>query len=201
MGILGTIGLGIVVFASTNIDDIFILMMFFADRRYKASQVILGQYVGIGLLIAVSLLGALAALIVPPTIIGLMGVFPIAIGVKQLLDLRKHRDADDEATPQTEPGENRLQFLAIAAVTFSNGGDNIGVYVPLFANSPLTTSALLVLVFLLLVAVWCAMAFYLVRHSMMKVQIQRVGSFLLPFVLIGLGVYILVDALLLRSVS
>jgi cadmium resistance protein CadD (predicted permease) len=27
-----------------------------------------------------------------------------------------------------------LSFLAIAAVTFSNGGDNIGVYIPIFAK-------------------------------------------------------------------
>lgn len=27
-----------------------------------------------------------------------------------------------------------LPFLAVAAVTFSNGGDNIGVYTPMFAQ-------------------------------------------------------------------
>jgi cadmium resistance protein CadD (predicted permease) len=45
--------------------------------------------------------------------------------------------------------------LAAAAVTFANGGDNIGVYVPVFvAVSPGGLVAFAV-VFLILVAVWC----------------------------------------------
>ena len=49
-----------------------------------------------------------------------------------------------------------LPFLAVAAVTFSNGGDNIGVYTPMFAQynsvSQVTT---LIVVFMLMTAVWC----------------------------------------------
>lgn len=194
MDTLGIIGLGIVVFISTNIDDIFVLMMFFSDQRYKSSQVILGQYVGIGLLVAISVIGALAALVVPPALIGLMGVLPIAIGLKKLFDLSQSRKTEAEEIPQQTT--RTFQFLAVAAVTFSNGGDNIGVYAPLFANSPLIETALMVGLFMLMVAVWCALAFYLARRSVMKHYIQRIGHVVLPFVLIGLGMYILAEAFL-----
>jgi cadmium resistance protein CadD (predicted permease) len=46
-------------------------------------QIGLWQYIGKGLLIAVSLLGLLIALIVPSNLIGLVGLFPIAIGIKK----------------------------------------------------------------------------------------------------------------------
>lgn len=199
MDILRLIGLGTVVFATTNIDDIFLLMMFFSDRNYKSYQVILGQYIGIGLLVGVSVLGGLASLIVPATLIGMMGFVPIIIGLQKLWELR--RAGNDESDTPIPQSQRAFQFLGVTAVTFSNGGDNIGVYVPLFANSPLSEIAVMVTIFMLMVAVWCGIAFYLVRYSAMKHRIQRIGNFLLPFVLIGLGVYILVDAFLWPSIT
>jgi cadmium resistance protein CadD (predicted permease) len=51
MDTLGSsIGVGIVVFASTNIDDIFVVSAFFADARLARRSVIVGQFVGIGAL-------------------------------------------------------------------------------------------------------------------------------------------------------
>nr|WP_074946043.1 cadmium resistance transporter [Jiangella alba] len=49
----------------------------------------------------------------------------------------------------------------IAAVTFANGGDNVGVYVPVFGASGAAATAVYVVVFLLLVAVWCALGHWL----------------------------------------
>jgi cadmium resistance protein CadD (predicted permease) len=51
---------------------------------------VIGQYLGIGLLVAISTLGSLLALVVPQYIIGLLGLVPIAIGVIRLVQLRKH---------------------------------------------------------------------------------------------------------------
>ena len=69
-----------------------------------------------------------------------------------------------------------LSFLTVAAVTFSNGGDNIGVYVPMFAQyntaSQFTT---LVAVLMIMTAVWCAVAYYLVNHPLIASRIRRVG--------------------------
>lgn len=47
-------------------------------------------------------------------------------------------------------------ILTVAAVTLANGGDNIGVYVPVFANSGTSGMVAYLVVFLALVAVWCA---------------------------------------------
>ena len=84
-------GLGIAAFAATNIDDIFVLMMFFSALSIPPLHVVLGQYLGIGLLVAISAVGSLLSLVVPPTIIGLMGVLPIAIGIKKLVEVRKKK--------------------------------------------------------------------------------------------------------------
>jgi cadmium resistance protein CadD (predicted permease) len=49
-----------------------------------------------------------------------------------------------------------------------------------------------------LTAVWCGIAAYLVNHSFLADRFRRIASRILPFVLIGLGIYILAEASLLR---
>lgn len=56
---LAAIRLGIVLFAVTNVDDIFVLLGFFSDRRFTTRQIVAGQYGGIGALTAVSVIGSL----------------------------------------------------------------------------------------------------------------------------------------------
>jgi cadmium resistance protein CadD (predicted permease) len=85
-----------------------------------------------------------------------------------------------------------LSFLSVTAVTFTNGGDNIGVYVPLFSkyNTGGQISGLIV-VFMIMTAIWCMVAYYYVNHPLIASRIRRIGNIVLPFVLIGLGTFIL----------
>ena len=48
--LLTPIGLGIIVFASTNVDDAFVLVTFFADKSFRVRDVVIGQYAGVGAL-------------------------------------------------------------------------------------------------------------------------------------------------------
>lgn len=195
--ILGLVAIGVVAFVATNIDDIFVLMMFFSSLTFPVRQVVLGQYVGIGLLIAISALGSLIALVVPTYIIGLMGMIPIAIGIRKLVEIRKKDKSPSRQVVQDKKNKSSLSFLSVAAVTFSNGGDNIGVYVPLFSKynsvSQITT---LTVVFIAMTAVWCIASYYFVNHPLVASRIRHVGNIVLPFVLIGLGTYILSESFL-----
>jgi len=205
MDIIGLIGLGITAFAATNIDDIFLLMIFFSSARnsFSPRQIVMGQYIGIGALTAIGVAGSLVALVVPAHVVGLMGFVPIAIGVKRLFGLRKHTEEKDEVPKQALNSSNRAALLSIftvTAVTFSNGGDNIGVFVPLFAsNSTATDMITLVAVFMAMTAVLCTVGYYLVNHSFLASRIRRFGHLVLPFVLIGLGTYILAKGFIIPS--
>jgi cadmium resistance protein CadD (predicted permease) len=202
---ISLIGVGTTSFAATNIDDLFILMAFFANRRcFPISQVVLGQYVGMGALLAVGIAGSLIALVIPNTLIGLIGIFPIAIGIKELFELRKNgHDDDDEEEPTTakQPSQSKwivayLPFLTVAAVTFS-GGEEIGIYTSVFAiNNESSEMIVIILVVMGLTGVWCGVAFYLVNHSFLADRFRRIASRILPFVLIGLGLYIMAEAFL-----
>ena len=94
------IGIGISAFVATNIDDIFVLMLFFSTLNFRKGQVVIGQYFGIGLLVLISTLGSLLALVVPRYIIGLLGLVPISIGIIRLVQLRKKNNSISEKTSQ-----------------------------------------------------------------------------------------------------
>ena len=83
--------------------------------------------------------------------------------------------------------------LSVAAVTFANGGDNIGVYVPAFTQSSPGGLATYVVVFLVLVAVWCAAGRLLATRPIVARALARRGHLLLPTALIGLGLAILIQ--------
>lgn len=192
--LIGLLALGMAVFASTNVDDIFILMLLFSDRQFTPRQVIAGQFTGIILIIGLSLVGSLAAFFVP---VKLLGLFPILIGVKKLTELfAGHALTPRPLLPPEERGREIQPWgalgsrtLAVAAVTFANGGDNLSIYTPLFATHAPSQVIFLTLVFLLMTAVWCVVSYTFMRRA--GQQVQRIGRVVLPFVLISLGLWII----------
>jgi cadmium resistance protein CadD (predicted permease) len=154
------------------------------------------------LLVTISALGSFISLVVPTYIIGLLGIAPIAIGLKKLVTFRKKNESNSKSKETAQDKKNNLAFAAVAAVTFSNGGDNIGVYTPLFAKYN-TASQITVLatIFMTMTAVWCIAAYYLVNHPLIASKIRHIGHIILPFVLIGLGIYILIESFLVNTKS
>lgn len=191
---LASLVLGVTLFAITNIDDVFVLLGFFADPRFRAREIVLGQYGGMCVLIGASLIVALISLALPSEYVGLLGLAPLAIGIKKLWELRAPGEGDHE---EVKPDAGKSGFgniLSVAAVTIANGGDNIGVYAPLFATRSASSTTVIVLTFLLMTGVWCWFSHWLVSHRTMGAPIRRYGRRLLPFVLIALGCSILYEA-------
>ena len=196
------LGIGATAFVATNIDDLLILIAFFANsHRFPLPQIVLGQYAGMGALLAFGIVGSLIALIVPNNLIGLIGIFPIVIGIKELLELLKKNGDNEKSVKQLSRSRLTayLPFLTVAAVTFS-GGEEIGIYTSVFATYHEVSEIItIVLVVMVLTGVWCTVAYHLVNRPQIASSIKRIGTVALPFVLIGLGIYILAEAFLLIS--
>ncbi len=184
--------LAIGLFVTTNLDDLFILLGFFSDPRYRPRQIAIGQLLGIAALFAVSVAASLLALVVSPAHVGFLGVLPILIGLKKLWELRRDAESDDEDERQTTGG--RWNALAVAAVTIADGGDNLSVYIPVFATRSGGDVALIGVVFAVMTLAWVGGAWWLTSHRTLGAPIRRYGHRVVPFVLIGLGGYILFSA-------
>lgn len=200
-----TIVSSFVAFVSTNVDDIFILIALFSQIRaglpvsdgapatlalaksgMQARHIVIGQYLGFAALVALSIIGALSSFFIPVPWIGLLGLVPIYMGIKGIAALQKS-DSEDEEEAVSGAGT----ALKVAAVTFANGGDNIAIYIPIFASQTLSSNLITLIVFFALVAIWCFLGFKLTKTPVVAKVLEKYGHVAVPFVLIGLGVFIL----------
>ncbi len=196
---------GITTFIATNIDDLVILLIFFAqvkEGKIKTSQIISGAYWGFIALILFSLVGFFGGLIISPQWIGLLGILPIIIGLKQLIKPEEDQEEIKIVNSEYAQPDNRHPLLKglsqilhpqtykVALITFANGGDNIGVYVPLFAASNLTNLLIILAVFLILKGLWSYLAYSLTKNPQIAHLIAKYGHKIIPYLLIGLGIFI-----------
>ena len=185
---LGTVLAAAGVFAGTNVDDIIVLTVLFlaarASGRPRRWQIWVGQYAGIAVLVAVSALAALGLALVPDEWVGLLGLVPVALGIRGLLS-----GGGDDGPPVAAGNA-----LAVAGVTIANGADNIAVYTPMFRTLGAAGSVVVVLVFAVLIAVWCAAASWLGSHRRIIELVRRGGHRLVPLVFIAIGLVILLGS-------
>ncbi|WP_341527936.1 cadmium resistance transporter [Nostoc sp. UHCC 0302] len=198
---------GIIAFTATNIDDIIILLFFFSqiDANFRRRHILVGQYLGFAAIIIASLPGFFGGLVVQREWIGLLGILPIVIGIKQLVNREEETTVvQTVSTDFREPSPKNLilsfvlsilhpQTYKVAAVTIANGGDNISIYIPLFAGHDLASLGVILTVFSFMVGVWCAIAYFLSRQPTIASIFSRYGKAIVPFVLIGLGLFIIYE--------
>ncbi|WP_089952189.1 cadmium resistance transporter [Lentzea xinjiangensis] len=178
---LGVVGQAAGMFAVTNVDDLVLLALFFARAR-SAWRVVAGQYLGFAAILAVAVVGALGASLLPEQVRPWLGLVPLALGLRAAWSL--WRGSDDSDEPETAPG-----VVAVAGVTLANGGDNIGVYVPVFTVAG--SVWVYVAVFLVLVGVWCLAGRFLASRRVVARALARWGHVVLPVVLVAIGLLVL----------
>lgn len=213
---------GITAFAATNIDDILILVLLFAqtsppinsqinsptnspqtneNQLVRPQHIVAGQYLGFGVLVLASLPGFVGGFMVPRPWLGWLGLVPIAIGISQLLQNSDPENNGQDVQTVTKQSQKQVlsrfinpQIYQVAAITVGNGGDNISIYVPLFANSNLSQLLVILVVFLVMIAIWCGIAYSLTRHPLILKALARYGNTIVPLVLIALGIYIFIES-------
>jgi cadmium resistance protein CadD (predicted permease) len=194
------IGIAALVYTSTNLDDLLILAVFFADSRVRAGAVVAGRFCALAVLVVASGAAALLAFAVPQEWIALLGFVPLILGVRLLLAWGQGSGSEGEEDEAAAKVGNASrsgfagQMLAVAGVSLANDGDNLGVYIPLFAATPSAIS-IYVAVFAVMTIVFCALGYLAVNNPLIGRWIRRYGDVLLPLVLIPLGLVILSGAL------
>ncbi|TYP87449.1 cadmium resistance transporter [Blastococcus xanthinilyticus] len=181
-------------FLATNIDDIIVLSLFYArgaGRRGTTAAILAGQYLGFGAILAAAVLVALGArTFLPEGVIPYFGLIPLVLGLLAAWRAWRHDDDDDD---EGKVSGKSVSALTVAAVTFANGGDNIGVYVPVFATVGPAGVVAYCVVFLALVAVLVVAARFVATRKTVAEFLERWEHVLFPLVLIGLGIVILVE--------
>jgi len=191
--VLQAIGL----FLATNIDDIIVLSLFFArgaGQRGATVRILVGQYVGFaGILGAAVLVSLGAGAFLPPEVIPYFGLIPLGLGLWAAWQAWHRRHDDDDDDDESKIEGKKVAVWAVAGVTFANGGDNIGVYVPVFLSVGPAAVVAYCVVFLVFVAVLVVVAKFIATRRPIAEILERWEHILFPLVLIGLGIFILIS--------
>jgi cadmium resistance protein CadD (predicted permease) len=191
--------IAIAAFASTNVDDLFLLGSLFVDAEFRTISIVVGQFLGMSLLVAISILATILTVTIPGEWICFLGVAPLLLGIDRLSKLFIRRTGSSLSTANRSDfvGKENLRFgwarseaVFVTLLTVANGGDNLSVYIPLFSVQR-TLVPLYVLVFGVMTALWCFLGYYLTSHGRLGTTVKRYGRFIIPFVLIGIGLNVL----------
>jgi|SRR5215469_179642 len=181
-------------FAITNFDDIVILALFFGrggGQHGSARRVVVGQYLAFTAILVIAIALSYGASFLPKEAIAYLGLLPIGIGLWEAWKLWRSRGGGGEQGAETK--QSGPSTLKVAATTFGNSGDNIGVYVPVFVTASNGATIVYAIVFLILVGVWCAAGRFFATRPVIAKALARWGHIVLPVVLIAIGLAILIE--------
>jgi cadmium resistance protein CadD (predicted permease) len=206
-GLGADLGVAAAAFVGTNVDNCVVTMAMVAGAPLqRAHRIAAGQVVGFMVLVAASAGAAAVLFEFSPAVVGLLGLVPLAIGVRGLVGLS--RGDADHAAPDTQPeGEKRRRWrrtpeeravgrgiTAALFVTVAAGGDNLAVYIPLFRVGGATNVGAVLGVFVVgeVLVTWLILAGG--RHPKARDVMLRLGHRAVPVLLCLVGVLVLVHA-------
>lgn len=183
------------VYISTSIDYLFILLILFTqlDKSSQKGHIYAGQYLGTGILIAVSLVAAFAIRFIPQEwMIGLLGLIPIFLGIR--FAIVGEEDADeDEIVDKMNQRQSSWLFWTVTLLTIASGGDNLGIYIPYFSTLNWSEIILVVIVFTIGIIGLVEISRLLYSMPGVSETIEKYETIVIPIVFVALGIYILLE--------
>jgi cadmium resistance protein CadD (predicted permease) len=205
-GLGADIGVAAAAFFGTNVDNTVVTMAMVAGAPVeRARRIATGQIVGFAVLVAVSAAGAAVLYEFSSAVVGLLGLVPLALGVRGLVGLARARGSaeadttapEETARPRRWRPEHRAvgrSLTAAALVTIAAGGDNLAVYIPLFRLGGAANIGAIVVVFVLGEALVTWLILTGGRHPKARRVMLRLGHVAVPILLCCVGLLVMVQA-------
>ena len=184
---------GITAYISTSIDYLIILMVIFGSVNRKERRLVYwGDLLGTSVLVAASLVMAFILGFVPQEwLLGLLGIIPVLMGLRLLIS----GESDDDEAVESQMKKRRNIIMNVAIITIATcGTDNIGIYVPIFAQSTVQTLAVILITFFFMLSLFCYVGYLLIKIPKVAEILERYGMYITAIVYIGLGLYIMFES-------
>ena len=184
-------GAAALAFVSTDVDNfLLVTAQFAAAPAERVRRIAAGQFVGFLVLVAAAAAVAAALFDIPTRWVGLLGLVPIAIGLRALVAWRR------PPGPGQRPTMSRRWPTAggaatAALITIGSGGDNLAVYIPLFKGVGVGGHGVVIGVFLVCESLLLGLAHLVGRHHLALRTVDRVGAAVTPFLYVTIGVVVL----------
>jgi cadmium resistance protein CadD (predicted permease) len=170
-------------YAATNVDNLLIMASLSAGRASR-THLVTGFVVASATVLLLTSMAVFIDRLVPPAVLGYLGLVPISIGTYLLLfGGAEERHATGRTTT----------WPAVAGMLLANSGDTIFALGPLFAESGSNARLGLAAGFVLIAAVWLLLILAASKRVARSEILGRLGFRMAPWMMILIGVYILSD--------
>lgn len=180
-------------FIATNLDNLLLLVVLLGSNP-KRRLAVMGGF----LISCVAVLGACAAALVlsayfQPNVLGYLGLAPLLMGIHMLYQLHTHNTVEHTQVALDDTESSPRVLLASFLLLFSNSSDSIAVFLPLFAESNRAATPILLSAYVAIAILWGIASYSIAGRRDLALLIERRAEKLVPWIMIGVGIYILMD--------
>ncbi|BFG80390.1 hypothetical protein PTKU46_84240 [Paraburkholderia terrae] len=181
-------------YVSTNVDGYALLLTFFSNARYRAGEIVAGQFISVATQMTISAAITQSAWATNAPCIGLAGIVPLIVGLMRIAGLRQGDGGDDQhAAHRTITARGCSgRILTVAAVATSGAVDNVLTYSSLLIGRPTEDISLVALIFGVLTVLLCLGAFMTARSPLLIAALRRTASRIAPFMTTAIGLSLLI---------
>ena len=174
-------GLGFTAYAATNLDNLLLIYGLIAAGARRGS-VAIGFAIAGGLIILVSLSFTVLSYLLPPAMLGYLGVVPIGVGLRLLF----HQSAATEGVPRLNAGA-----FSVAAILAANSLDTVATFAPLSAESEAIVRLALVVGFVASAAVLFTLVLQFAHHMSSLTDKGPIVQKIAAVIMVLIGIYVL----------
>ena len=171
-------------YIGTNADDILTNTVFFSNCKSESEKnIFIGKFLGVGLIMIFCLTGAYGINIIPFSNLNLLGIIPILIGIKYLIDYKIQKITN----------KNEYKIKEIFLFTISNCSNNIAIIIPTFYNYSILSLFIVFILFLILTLLACYISRMISKRSIIQKTFEKIGPKFVSIVLITIGIMTLLN--------
>ena len=191
--ILTLIGLVAGSFVATNMDNLLILVVLLGANAKRRSAVLLGFLCSNIAVICISALGVAVGSMLGAKLIGYLGIVPLLLGCHMLYKSWAGHHAEDNALESPTNNTEPKIWMSTFILMLSNSGDSIAVFLPLLAESGRAGILVIICSYLAMAMLWGALSYMISGQRELARRIEHRGEKIVPWIMIGVGIYILMD--------
>lgn len=193
MNVISTFLSSAAAFVSTELDEFVLLLILFASCSTKKHKVFasIGKYFALALVTVGSAFFASYLTKIPGKYIGLLGLVPIGIGIKEIFEKKSSAESNELGEKSENFGRNLAVFATAVLISLGSSGDNFAVYIPFFTSLKSWDFLICGIVFFVFQLAMLILASLAIQIPVIQKIIKKIGHILIPVLLIALGIFIL----------
>jgi cadmium resistance protein CadD (predicted permease) len=172
-------------FAASNLDNLLLLTALSAVLPF--AQVALGLLLSVVAMLLFLLAGCVLGSLLEPAFMGYLGVVPLFLGIRR--GLRALRTAEAGVVP----AERAMGAWGVGVLMVANSGDTLVLLLPLFADTGQQWLPAMFLTYLAMACLWLALVRLLLTRQPLVQALVRHERWLLPAIMVGVGLFVLMD--------